>query len=396
MSSDRGSSTAPRRPPRLPFQERKSPLRGLLDLATLRCPPFLLGGPLLPGALPVFHFHEVTAAALEPYLAYLSANHYAALTSDALSALVLRGVRPPKRSVVLTFDDAWLSFATDALPLLRKYALPAILYVSPGRTPPDDRPGALFCSWPVLRSLRDSGFVDIQAHSFAHARVFSHPAVLSFLSPADRFHPHDLPAVPSSPADPASPLRLLAAADLGTPLRLARSRLSSACQWLAPEADDACTAYVRAHGGPDFFSRPDWAADLRRVLASAPPGRPETPAERDEAIYRDLLASRRRLEDELSAPVTHMCVPWAVSSAPAIAAARRAGFVTACSDRLFGPHVAVHAPRHPFQIMRLKHQWLPSLPGTPRRFLSQNALPPASAGRQIRPLPLAEIPPLYP
>ena len=46
--------------------------------------------------------------------------------------------------------------------------------------------------------------------------------------------------------------------------------------------------------------------------------------------------------------------------------------------------------------MRLKHQWLPSLPGTPRRFLSRNALPPASAGCQIRPLPLDQIPPLYP
>ncbi len=394
MSSDRGTSAGPA--PRLPFQERKSPLRGLLDLATFRYPPFLLGGPLLPGSLPVFHFHEASADALEPYLAFLSANRYTALTSDALSALVLRGVRPPKRSVVLTFDDAWLSFATDALPLLRKYALPAILYVSPGRTPPDDRPGALFCSWPALRAIRDSGFVDIQAHSFAHARIFSDPRPLSFLSPADRFHPHDLPAVPSIPADPASPLRLLSAADLGTPLRLARSRLSDACQWLAPEADAACTDCVRAHGGPDFFARPDWPDLLRRAFDAAPRGRAETPAERDEAIYRDLLASRRRLEDELSASVTHMCFPWAVSSAPALAAARRAGFVTACSDRLFGPHVAVHSPRHPYQIMRLKHQWLPALPGAPRRFLSRNALPPASASRQIRPLPLDQIPPLYP
>ena len=50
---------------RVPLQERKSPIRGVLDLVTGRYPSFLFGGGL--GSwLPVFHFHGVHPDSLEP------------------------------------------------------------------------------------------------------------------------------------------------------------------------------------------------------------------------------------------------------------------------------------------------------------------------------------------
>ena len=56
----------------VPFAERGGAVRGLLDLATGCYPAFLFGGPV--GALPVFHFHDVTRAWLEPRLQYLVDN----------------------------------------------------------------------------------------------------------------------------------------------------------------------------------------------------------------------------------------------------------------------------------------------------------------------------------
>jgi hypothetical protein len=64
-----------------------------------------------------------------------------------------------------------------------------------------------------------------------------------------------------------------------------------------------------------------------------------------------------------------------------VAAAKAAGFRTACSDRLFGHHLA-EAGQPPFHIMRLKHAWLPCLPGKGRR-PAWKRLPGAASGLDL-------------
>lgn len=393
MSSD----SAPRP---LPFQERKSPWRGWRDLLTGCYPAFLFGGPFPSDALPVFHFHEAAPDALEPYFRHLAENHYVTLTSDEITALVLHGIRPPRRGVALTFDDAWNSLRWTVLPLLQKYDLRAIAYVSPARitdfpatprplpppgTPPPadiDRRPPFFCTWSELREVQASGRIDLQAHSLRHAQIEADSAIVDFLAPGARIHPHDLPWVQTPAGD-----RFLTRADLGAPLRSTRSRLSPAFAWKAPDAFAACTERVRQDGPDAFFRRPDWRTLLRDVLQKAPPGRWETPEERTAALREELGQSREILESRLHKTVTHMCFPWAVSSPDSIAAARFAGFETACSDRLGGRHL-VEAGNPPYQLMRLKHAWLPCLPGTGRRAFFHRR-PSASTGLDLRP-------PLYP
>ena len=93
-------------------------MRGLLNLATGCYPAFLFGGPV--GALPVFHFHDVTRAWLEPRLQYLVDNGYRTVTCDEIARLVIDGMDPGPKRVALTFDDAWASAWTVATPLLRQ------------------------------------------------------------------------------------------------------------------------------------------------------------------------------------------------------------------------------------------------------------------------------------
>ena len=76
---------------RIPFKERGGALRGLLDLATGCYPAFLFGGSCK-AALPVFHFHDVTEAWLEPRLQYLAENRYRSVTCDEIARLVIDGV----------------------------------------------------------------------------------------------------------------------------------------------------------------------------------------------------------------------------------------------------------------------------------------------------------------
>lgn len=381
----------------IPWQERKSPIRGALDLATGRYPRFLFGCGL-GSALPVFHFHGAHPDALEPYFRFLSDNGYRTATSDAIADLVLRGRHPGPRTVALCFDDAWSSLWIVAAPLLEKYGFQAIAYVSPARisdaaTPRAQHPGGplpadraamdrddpAFCTWPELKALDASGRVDVQAHSWRHAKVFASDAVVDFIRPGHRVQPHDVPLL-----DTSEGLRFATREDLGAPLYGVRARLSDAYRWIAPEAFADCVGRVRDGGGAAFFDRPTWRDELRSCVRQARPGRWETDAERETAIAEELGRAREILEQRLGKEVRHMCFPWAIAGTTAVRLAKQVGFQTAFADRLGGAR-AVHPGDPPFQLMRLKHPLIFCLPGKGRTWFFGRRPPEASRGLDERP-----------
>lgn len=363
----------------IPFSERKTPWRGVLDLVGGCYPGFMFGGQIGKW-LPVFHFHEVTRAELEPYLAYLADNGYRTVTSEAIAQYVLRDVHPGPRSVALCFDDAWASLWRVAAPLLRQYGFRAIVYVSPGRVTdasglrptlaaaadlPDDadRSATPFVTWGELNALHASGTVDVQAHTFRHAAIFCDATPAGFVMPGWRQHPHMYPLLTTGEGN-----RFLTPSDLGAPLYLQRSRYSDALRYDNPEAFEACARQVRENGGSVFFERPGWAQELR-TLAEKFDGRQETPAQRDAAIMEDLASARELLNSKLhTTSVRHMCFPWAVAGQAAERAAQKAGYETAFADRLFGVR-AVNAGDPPYRLMRLKHQHIFRLPGRGRQMV---------------------------
>lgn len=391
---------------RIPFQERKTPWRGLLDLVTGRYPRFLFGGGT--GAcLPVFHFHEVTAHGLEPYLRRLADNGYRTITSEALAAYVLRGVHPGVKSVMLCFDDAWASLWTVAAPMLRKHGQQAVTFAivgritdaesvrpvlgQPGFDPLADRSATPYCTWPELQALAASGTIDVQAHTWHHAKMFCDQYVTGFITPGFALHPHDFPHavsgdvsqnLPAWPDQGGPARRALGPADLGAPLYLMRSTMSDALEYHNSAARQACMEQVKSGGGIDFFSRPDWEKTLRDTVARYP-GRFETESRRDERILAELAAARHELNHRLGHDrARHMCFPWAIAGQRAAALAARAGYGTAFADRLFG-YRAVRAQDPPFRLMRLRHELIVCLPGQNRRTFLQarRTAQPASAGQ---------------
>ncbi len=360
----------------IPFSERKSLWRGPLDLVSGCYPGFLFGGQI-GKRLPVFHFHEVTRATLEPYLVYLAENSYRTVTSEAIAQYARGGKHPGSQSIALCFDDAWASLWTVAAPLLRQYGFQAITYVSPGRIvdaavmrstiespagPPEDvdRSVTPFATWDELRALHASGTVDIQAHTFSHAMMFCSSLLTGFLLPVSRNHPHMHPL-----QDTGEGSRFVTTDDLGAPLYLQRSRYSDALRYDNPEAFKACTRLVRENGGTAFFEKAGWVQELG-ALAAKFKGRQETPAQRDAAIVKDLALARELLNTKLhTTSVRHMCFPWAIAGEVAERAAQEAGYETAFADRLFGVR-AVNAGDPPYRLMRLKHQHIFCLPGRGR------------------------------
>ena len=180
----------------VPFNERGGRLRGVLDVVSGRFPGFVFGGGVGSDTLPVFHFHDERREDLEPKLRYLADNGYKSVTNDEIARFVTGALSTDGRRVGICFDDVWASVWTVAAPLLKKYGFTAIVYAIPGRiedsrgcrpnTADGDAPpaGPPLATWPELRALHASGVVDVQCHTYSHARIFCASAVTGYVTPS--------------------------------------------------------------------------------------------------------------------------------------------------------------------------------------------------------------------
>lgn len=346
----------------VPFSERHTPVRGVLDLATGRYPRFLFGAGV--GAvLPVFDFNEVTLPYLESFLVYLHENGYRTVDAAELEAVV-RGQRPMKEpAVALCFDGAWASVWTVVNPLLRRYDMRAISYAIPGRIregngvrpvwgekghdPDIDRSGNPFCTWRELEALEAEGRVDIQSNSWSHAQIFCQDRFVRLILPETVLPLLSWPVV----SDPGEPLRALSSSNVFHPLLPTRSRMSDA---LKHDVDPSMVK--RIHDDPD-------AAPYlyRQHLVQI-----ETPEERREAIRFELECSREELGARLGREVRQICFPWGVCGPTAASLVEETGYTSAVADQVGGFRAAVPG-RNPFRIMRLNHAYIRALPGRSRK-----------------------------
>lgn len=357
----------------IPFQERKTPWRAVLDVAAGCYPAFVFGGPL-GDILPVFHFHDVTRAYLEPYLRYLKQNGYRTVTSEAMEQWARERRHPGPQSVVLCFDDAWAGMWTVVTPLLRAYGMRAVTYAIPGRVidaagvrdPSDRRPetGPALATWPELIAMRDSGAVDVQAHTLTHANIFCSDRPAGFVTPGTTLTLLGRPV-----HEFGIPPKVVSPEQYGAPLFAVRSRMADALRYTdTSRALRACTEHVAAHGGATFFERASWRHELES-LVQAHPGRFETGPERATSQRNELVRARELLEARLGAgSVRQVCMPWGVCGRGAEGLVREAGFETAVADRLWGKRF-MGRRADPFRIMRLKHTYIRCLPGKGRRRL---------------------------
>lgn len=168
-----------------------------------------------PGSVPIFTYHSVSDAPdWLPWAPNISmpsalfARHLRIIrkagcrviaTTDLVQAR-LAGRSVPPRSVVLHLDDGYLDNWVAAFPLLRRYGMPATVFVSTdfidrtrglrptledvqaGRARADDLQWPGYLNVDELRAMEGSGLVEIQAHGTDHARVFTGPGVIGRLT----------------------------------------------------------------------------------------------------------------------------------------------------------------------------------------------------------------------
>lgn len=105
-------------------------------------------------------------------MAYL-ARHYRLVSLDDMMAAFLSGRQLPPRSVVVTFDDGYADNCTHALPILKKYGVPATIfvvhdYIGTTRTYPwDDGTEDHALSWNQISDMQAQG-ISFGCHTLSH------------------------------------------------------------------------------------------------------------------------------------------------------------------------------------------------------------------------------------
>lgn len=336
--------------------------------------------------LPVFTFHTLEPDDFEAKLRHLRDNGYRTLTLDEAVAHVRGEARAGPRSVVLTVDDGRLSTWTVGYPLLRRYGMHAAVFVPPafvreGRTRPtlmdgdptggtgapltEARDRRTVLRWSEVRALAASNVVEVQSHTWMHKRVTVSRRLEGFVTPARRRVRYELPcrAAAASPAEADESTWALGAPIFGhAPILTVRRALE-------PPADlvRACTERVREAGGEAFFRRPDWSAELRRLVEDREAEFRTVDLEPHQ--WREIVAARGRLRRRLGGSrIRHLCLPWGEGSDRAVRLAREAGHAS-----LLWGHLPARSSNRPgsasHRIGRVKHDYIFRLPGYGRQSL---------------------------
>jgi peptidoglycan/xylan/chitin deacetylase (PgdA/CDA1 family) len=363
------------------------------DLLLGRYPPFVTGGPLPKGHVPVFVFHSLEPKSFGRKLRYLADNRYVTLSADEYFQ-ALMGARPvPERAVLLTFDDGRGSLYSVGLPLMRRFGMRGMVFLIPGHMrsrpgplPPtwddvsgggvtesavlahESGPDGTFLSWEEMDVLQRSGLFDFQSHTLTHSRVHVVPKLAGFVGPDDRagYAALEVPLIREGERDlPAGQV------PLGTPLLRSRPRTAEALRFFEdPSLRDACVRAVEQEGGADFFARKGWARRLHRLADRREvAGRYETPQEREAAIGHEMSESRRLIEERTGRTVVHLCYPWHAWGPTARRLARDAGYRTAFCGKVRGVPITL-AGGDPLAIARIGEDYLELLPGRGRADLT--------------------------
>ncbi len=131
--------------------------------------------------------YAVDSAALVAQFSWLKGNGYTPVSLQQIIDARHGGKPLPAKAVLLTFDDAYLSFYNRVYPLLREFQYPAVLGVV-GRwiDHPQNGPmmygekgsvsSATFPSWKQLREMADSGLVELASHTYdLHHGILANP-----------------------------------------------------------------------------------------------------------------------------------------------------------------------------------------------------------------------------
>lgn len=157
---------------------------------------------------------------------YLRDKQYTVLGMSDLIAFFDNGTQFPRKSVLLTFDDAYDDFATDAVPILKEFGFRATLFVPTGLV---ENPGYL--RWDDMRGFGSS--ILLANHTWSHHSMGASQAVdQKEISTADQQlneHGYNIPKVFADPYGLSNSISISILKDYGYTVAFTTKHGSTLC-----------------------------------------------------------------------------------------------------------------------------------------------------------------------
>lgn len=109
----------------------------------------------------------VTPLHLDSQLNFLTANGYTSISLDDLNNALHGSFTLPKNPIILTFDDGYESFYTNAYPLLKKYKIKATEFVITQVVSINKA----YLTWNQISEMDKSGFIFFGGHTRHHPNL---------------------------------------------------------------------------------------------------------------------------------------------------------------------------------------------------------------------------------
>lgn len=108
---------------------------------------------------------SVSVSTFEKHLAYLQTHNFKVIPLALLLKRLSSGEEIPEKSIAITFDDAYISVYTTAMPMLQQHNMPFTVFVN---TEPVEKGYRNFMNWQQLSDLSSNGGT-VANHSHSHA-----------------------------------------------------------------------------------------------------------------------------------------------------------------------------------------------------------------------------------
>lgn len=127
--------------------------------------PIIMYHSVQPGSLEKKNLLAVSSATFEAQMRFLREHKYNVISLKQLAGMIKSKSHIPAKTVVITFDDGYRNNLAVALPVLKKYNLPATIFVAPleiSKVP-------YYLNWSELKIISATPLIDIGAHTMHHA-----------------------------------------------------------------------------------------------------------------------------------------------------------------------------------------------------------------------------------
>ncbi|MBU0759893.1 MAG: polysaccharide deacetylase family protein [Candidatus Omnitrophica bacterium] len=124
--------------------------------------------------VPIIMYHKVDDTAdvsklsvcprsFESQIHFLKAHNYNAVKLEDVPDLMEKGPLP-RKTIAITFDDGYENNYTCAYPVLKKYGIPATIFIVPALVGTEG-----YLTWDQIVEMSESGVITIGSHTMTHA-----------------------------------------------------------------------------------------------------------------------------------------------------------------------------------------------------------------------------------